>query len=138
MQETWVRSLGWKDLLEEEMANSLQYSCRKNPIDRGAWRATVHGLAKAGHDLASMQQNNKQYLKYITNKDLLQRKNLVKKMRSLFFNKSKGFECRPNSRERKETNTLLNLKVLQDANSRPGELKQCYLDLFFFRYFQIF
>ena len=24
----------------------LQYSCLVNPLDRGAWRATVHGLAK--------------------------------------------------------------------------------------------
>ena len=27
--------------------NPLQYSCLKNPIDRGAWRATVHGVAKS-------------------------------------------------------------------------------------------
>ena len=26
--------------------NSLQYSCLKNPKDKGAWQATVHGLAK--------------------------------------------------------------------------------------------
>ena len=26
--------------------NPLQYSCLENPIDRGAWRATVHGVAK--------------------------------------------------------------------------------------------
>ena len=26
--------------------NPLQYSCWENPIDRGAWRATVHGVAK--------------------------------------------------------------------------------------------
>ena len=26
--------------------NSLQYSCLGNPTDRGAWQATVHGLAK--------------------------------------------------------------------------------------------
>ena len=25
----------------------LQYSCLKNPMDRGAWRATVHGVAKS-------------------------------------------------------------------------------------------
>ena len=24
----------------------LQYSCLQNPMDRGAWRATVHGVAK--------------------------------------------------------------------------------------------
>ena len=26
--------------------NPLQYSCRENSIDRGAWRATVHGVTK--------------------------------------------------------------------------------------------
>ena len=26
--------------------NPLQYSCLENPIDRGAWWATAHGLAK--------------------------------------------------------------------------------------------
>ena len=30
MQETWVRSLGWEDPLEEGMA-TLQYSCLENP-----------------------------------------------------------------------------------------------------------
>ena len=27
--------------------NPLQYSCLENPTDRGAWRATVHGVAKS-------------------------------------------------------------------------------------------
>ena len=31
--------------LEKEMA--LQHSCRENPMDRGAWRATVHGIARS-------------------------------------------------------------------------------------------
>ena len=26
--------------------NPLQYSCLENPIDRGAWQATVHGLTE--------------------------------------------------------------------------------------------
>ena len=26
--------------------NPLQYSCLENPMDRGAWRPTVHGVAK--------------------------------------------------------------------------------------------
>ena len=30
--------------------NSLQYSCLKNPMDRGAWCATVYGSQRAGHD----------------------------------------------------------------------------------------
>ena len=27
--------------------NPLQYSCLGNPMDRGAWRATVHGVSKS-------------------------------------------------------------------------------------------
>ena len=27
--------------------NSLYYSCLENPMDRGAWRATVHGVTKS-------------------------------------------------------------------------------------------
>ena len=30
-----------------ENSNSLQYSCLENPMDRGAWWATVHGVAKS-------------------------------------------------------------------------------------------
>ena len=30
-----------------EHGNPLQYSCLENPMDRGAWRATVHGVAKS-------------------------------------------------------------------------------------------
>ena len=28
-------------------SNPLQYSCLENPMDRGAWRATVHGVVKS-------------------------------------------------------------------------------------------
>ena len=31
---------------EEGNVNSLQYSCLGNPMDRGTWQATVHGLTK--------------------------------------------------------------------------------------------
>ena len=37
----------------EGSGNPLQYSCPENPRDRGAWQATVHGVARVGHDLAS-------------------------------------------------------------------------------------
>ena len=30
----------------EGNGNPLQYSCLKNPMDRGAWQATVHGVAE--------------------------------------------------------------------------------------------
>ena len=33
--------------------NPLQYSCLENPKDRGAWRATVHGVVRVRHDLAT-------------------------------------------------------------------------------------
>ena len=46
--KTWVRSLGWEDPLEEGgHGNPLQYSCLKDSMDRGAWRATVHGVAES-------------------------------------------------------------------------------------------
>ena len=33
--------------------NPLQYSCLENAMDRGAWQATVHGVSRVGHDLAT-------------------------------------------------------------------------------------
>ena len=40
-----VRSLGRSP--EEGRGNPLQYSCLKNSMDRGAWRATVHRVTKS-------------------------------------------------------------------------------------------
>ena len=37
----------------EGNGNPLQYSCLENPMDRGAWQATVHGVSRVGHDLAT-------------------------------------------------------------------------------------
>ena len=34
--------------------NALQYSCLENPVVRGAWWATVHGLAKSRHDWSDL------------------------------------------------------------------------------------
>ena len=31
----------------EGNGNALQYSCLKNPVDRGAWRATAHEIAES-------------------------------------------------------------------------------------------
>ena len=36
--------------------NPPQYSCLENPMDRGAWQATVHRSQKTGHDLVPEQQ----------------------------------------------------------------------------------
>ena len=38
--------LGWEDSPGERHGNPLQYSCLGNPMDRGAWGATVHGATK--------------------------------------------------------------------------------------------
>ena len=35
---------------EEGNGNPLQYSCLENSMDRGAWWATVHGVARVGHN----------------------------------------------------------------------------------------
>ena len=45
--ETWVRFLGQEDPLEKEMAYPLQFSCLENPMGRGAWWATIHGVTKS-------------------------------------------------------------------------------------------
>ena len=34
----------------EENDNPLQYSCLGNPVDRGAWLATVHGITRVRHE----------------------------------------------------------------------------------------
>ena len=40
-----VSGLGWSPGVGN--GNPLQYSCLENPMDRGAWQATVHGVAKS-------------------------------------------------------------------------------------------
>ena len=45
--EMWVPSLGQEDPLEEEMATHSSIPCLENPMDRGAWWATVHRVAKS-------------------------------------------------------------------------------------------
>ena len=47
MRESWVRSLDWEDPLEEGMATHSSILAWRIPMDRGAWRATVHGVAES-------------------------------------------------------------------------------------------
>ena len=47
MREIWVPSLGWEDPLEEGMATHSSIPAWRIPMDRGAWWATVHGVAKS-------------------------------------------------------------------------------------------
>ena len=43
--DPWVGKIPWR-----RNSTPLQYSCLENPMDRGAWWATVHGLQRVGHD----------------------------------------------------------------------------------------
>ena len=45
-QERKFPSLSWEDSPGGGNGNPLQYSGLGNPMDRGAWWATVHGVAK--------------------------------------------------------------------------------------------
>ena len=40
----------------EGNGNPFQYSCLKNPLDGGPWKATVHGVARVGYDLATKER----------------------------------------------------------------------------------
>ena len=40
----------------EANGNPLQYSCLGNSMERGTWRATVHGLQRVRHTLVTKQQ----------------------------------------------------------------------------------
>ena len=42
-----VQSLGHEEHLEKEMETHSSILVRKNPMDRGAWQAKVHGVAKS-------------------------------------------------------------------------------------------
>ena len=46
MPETWVQSLHREVPLEKEMATHSDILAWENPMDRGAWQATVHGATK--------------------------------------------------------------------------------------------
>ena len=46
MLETWIQSLDWEALLEEGMATHSSILAWRIPMDRRAWWATVHGVAR--------------------------------------------------------------------------------------------
>ena len=59
MWKTWVQSQDWEDPLEEGMATHSSILAWRTPIDRGAWQATVHGVAKSW--MCLMPKHSTQY-----------------------------------------------------------------------------
>ena len=57
MWETQVRSLGGEDPLEEGMATPSNILAWRIPMDRGAWRAVVHGVTKCWTQLNDLAQH---------------------------------------------------------------------------------
>ena len=55
-QEMQVRSLDREEFPGEGNANPLQYSCLKNPMDRGAWLTTVQRITES--DTTQQQTHN--------------------------------------------------------------------------------
>ena len=47
VQETRIQTLGWEDPLEKGMAIHSSILAWIIPMDRGTWRATVHGVTKS-------------------------------------------------------------------------------------------
>ena len=70
MQETWVQFLGQEDP-QEKVWQPPQVFLMENPMNRGACQATIHGVAKVGHDLVTKppprgKQTNKQKIEIDT------------------------------------------------------------------------
>ena len=57
--DPWVRKIPG-----EGHSNPLQYSCLENPMDRGAWVATVHGVAKSWTQLKRLSTHAKCLMTY--------------------------------------------------------------------------
>ena len=56
MWETRVPSMDWEDALEEEMVTHSSIPAWRIPMDRGAWRATVHGVEKSQTGLEQLSR----------------------------------------------------------------------------------
>ena len=58
MRETWVRSPGWEDPLEEGMATHSSILTWRVSKDRGAWWAAVSGVSKSQTRLSNSAQHS--------------------------------------------------------------------------------
>ena len=64
----WFQPLGWEDSPQGGNSNPLQYTCLENPMDRGAWWATVYGVTKSqlGDQLKTNQRKSNMHPSLIT------------------------------------------------------------------------
>ena len=56
--ETWLQSLGGEDALEKGQATHSSILAWRVPMDRGAWWATVHGVAQSQTRLSGSAQHS--------------------------------------------------------------------------------
>ena len=54
--DPWVREIPWRG-----SQNPLQHSCLENPMDRGAWQATVHGVSKSRTQLKQLSMHSRYF-----------------------------------------------------------------------------
>ena len=92
----------------EGNGNPLQYSCLENLMDRGAWRATVHGVARVRHDSATKQQQIKT-VKWVCNSSM-----------ALFFYHENKMEISPSSRgQRSRPRDIYRLMLVLEILEKP-------------------
>ena len=65
MQEMLVRFLGWEYPLKEEMATHSNILALGNPMNRGAWQATGHGVTKSSIQLSNWTHTHINHVFYI-------------------------------------------------------------------------
>ena len=64
MQEIQAQSLGREDSPGGGNGNLLQYYCWKNPMNRGAWWAIVHGVAKESETTKFNDDDDEHFMGY--------------------------------------------------------------------------
>ena len=69
MWETWIWSLGWEETVEKGIETHSSILAWRIPMDRGAWRATVHGVTKSRVTKSFTQALNGEKTKCLMVKD---------------------------------------------------------------------
>ena len=72
MRETWVRSLGWEEPLEEGMATHSSILAWRIPMDRGAWWDSPwdHKESDMTEQLSTAQHNIQEYVSFLDSNEI--------------------------------------------------------------------